>query len=379
MDEVVIDALRRILREYGLGILSDVRRVEALLRDHCPASRAEVNLMVIALKERVPQDLQTGWVNVGVLRPRLVGRLEESFCLPADVATKAVDGWMMALCGAGWLRLPTLLPSVSTASSVITSTSIRSANQAEYADGKLARSAGAISVNMIDGATCVWVPPGRFMMGGPIAKGRSNERPAHPVTITRGFRLYQHPVTNVQYERFMSTRSGVRFPEYWTDSRFNAPDQPVVGVDWDEAVAYAWWAGGRLPTEAEWEYAARGSKGMEYPWGNEEPDASRAVFGRSAGTEPVGGRLAGSSWCGARDMSGNVWEHCSDWYSASYYDSVRDGASDPVGPFSGSYHVVRGGAWSSSAGKLRASSRSCRALTTRTPVLGFRPVLFNAL
>ncbi|TPW02062.1 MAG: hypothetical protein FD129_3253, partial [bacterium] len=173
--------------------------------------------------------------------------------------------------------------------------------------------AGATGVNPIDGATWVWVPPGWFTMGSPPGTGNDDERPAHLSTMTQGLWLYQHPVTNEQYERYMSSRSGVKQPMYWTDPRFNAPKQPVVGVDWSEARGYCEWAGTRLPTEAEWEYAARGPEYRQYPWGDSAPSATLAVFdqdwekGRPA---EVGGRPRGASWCGAHDMAGNVWELC---------------------------------------------------------------------
>ena len=235
---------------------------------------------------------------------------------------------------------------------------------------------GASGVNSTDGAEWVWVPPGQFTMGSPLEKRRDKELPAHSVTITRGFRLYQHPVTNVQYKRYMHSRNGVKEPRYWSDSRFNTPNQPVVGVSWAEAVAYAQWAGARLPTEAEWEYAARGTDGREYPWGNTAPDASRAVFNEQ-GTKPIGGRPAGASWCGACDMSGNVWEWCSDWWSNNYR-SVKSVPPDPAGPPAGSYRVVRGGSWRSIPDNLSAAYRSRHSPALRYHPLGFRLVLLEA-
>ena len=206
----------------------------------------------------------------------------------------------------------------------------------------------------------MWVPPGQFTMGSPPGKGSDDERPAHPVTITRGFRFYQHPVTNEQYKRYMSSRNRVNQPRYWTDPRFNAPKQPVVGVNWNEARAYCEWAGARLPTEAEWEYAARGSENRQYPWGGFALSASLAVFGQdwlSGRPAEVGGRPQGASWCGAHDMAGNVGEWCSDWYSDNYYDSVKNGVSDPTGPSKRDFPVVRGGSWDLNPDDLRAAYR----------------------
>ena len=242
---------------------------------------------------------------------------------------------------------------------------------------RAALTAGSTGENAIDGAKWVWVPPGRFTMGSLPGKGHDDERPAHPVTISRGFRMYRHPVTNAQYKCYMRSRNGVKKPEYWSDSRFNAPNQPVVGVDWNSAWAYCEWAEARLPTEAEWEYAARGSDNRQYPWGDGAPDATLAVFGQARDTgspEEVGGRPQGVSWCGAHDMAGNVWEWCSDWYSESYYESVKNGESDPTGPSKGNYHVVRGGSWNLNPGILRAAFRRDSRFGEALNNLGFRPV-----
>ena len=417
MDEVVIGALQRILRDGGVEILGDARRLEALLRDHCPNSRAEVNLAVVALKERVPQDLRSDGGNAGILRARLVRRLEESYFLPTEAAARAVDGWATVLSDVGWLEWPVVAPPAQVSPQPARVTPVPQPPPAPLPginDNRTRRShrvtpvpqpppaptpapaqpraqaaipaapraaavltVGATGVNPIDGATWVWVPPGRFTMGSPPGQGRNNERPAHSVTITRGFRLYQHPVTNEQYKRYMSSRSGVKQPSYWTDSRFNAPKQPVVGVDWNEARAYCEWAGARLPTEAEWEYAARGSENRQYPWGDAAPSANLAVFEQDVSSgrpADVDGRPGGACWCGAHDMAGNVLEWCSDSYSSNCYDSVKNGVSDPTGPSKGDYPVVRGGSWNDDPGCLRAAYRYGYRIVYGYYALGFRPV-----
>lgn len=219
-------------------------------------------------------------------------------------------------------------------------------------------------------------------MGSPPGKGHDDERPAHLVTISRGLRVYQCPVTNAQYDRYRRSRKGVKQPEFWTNSRFNAPHQPVVGVNWDEAVEYARWAGGRLPTDAEWEYVARGPDGREYPWGNIAPDTSRAVWGRDwekGKPDAIGCHSAGVNWCGAHDMSGNVWEWCSDWYSARYYGDVESGCADPMGPSQGEFRAVHGGSWNRGPDNLRAAARCYSSPTSRYFDLGFRLVLPQAL
>ena len=205
--------------------------------------------------------------------------------------------------------------------------------------------AGDIRVNPKDGAKMVYVPPGEFLMGS--NDGLDHEKPPHRVRLTKGYWLYQTEVTNAMYGKFVAA-TGHRKPYYWANALVNALQQPVVGVSWHDAVAYCKWASVRLPTEAEWEYAAAGSDGRKYPWGNEAPDQTRAVFGggdvdRAA---PVGGLPKGASPFGALDMAGNVYEWCADWYDVGYYG--QSPAADPRGPVDGTRRVRRGGGWGSS-------------------------------
>lgn len=198
-----------------------------------------------------------------------------------------------------------------------------------------------------DGGTYVWVPPGEFMMGTPegAKDGYGNERPQHKVGITKGFWLSKHEVTNAQYARFCKA-TGRTFPK---DSNQD-DDHPVVWVTWEDAVAYCGHYGLRLPTEAEWEYAARGSNGNRFPWGDGwDPkkccngwNRGATDWGRKPGTFPVGSIPTGDSWCCVADMAGNVWEWCADRYKCDYYAESPD--SDPTGPGTGDTLVLRGGA-----------------------------------
>jgi formylglycine-generating enzyme required for sulfatase activity len=205
----------------------------------------------------------------------------------------------------------------------------------------------------------VYVPAGKFLMGR--VDGREHEKPQHEVVIAAPFWFDLTPVTNAMYAEFIR-EGGYTIDEYWTkmglkwlrrtrtngpsdDSGFTNPQQPRVGVTWFEADAYCRWRGGRLPTEAEWEWAARGPENRIYPWGNKfEPDYV-IYTGNSAGksaTVAKNIRTAGASWVGALDMSGNVWEWLSTLYRPYPYraDDGRENIVDDKAD-----RVMRGGSW----------------------------------
>ena len=144
--------------------------------------------------------------------------------------------------------------------------------------------------------------------------GDGDEKPVHQVVLSKGYWLSRYQVTNDDYRRFLEAKSGsVKPPGYWDDRRFNQPKQPVVGVSWYDAVAYCEWAGFRLPTEAEWEYACRAGSQSEYCFGSDESQLGEyAWYGRNSSgqTHPIGSRRP-NGW-GLYDMHGNVWEWCPD-------------------------------------------------------------------
>lgn len=183
-----------------------------------------------------------------------------------------------------------------------------------------------------DGVAMVLVPAGCFMMGS--EKGYDEEKPVHQVCFEEPFWIDKTEVTNGQFAQFNGQAVSV---SYWTGA-----DRPREQITWTEAQAFCESRGARLPTEAEWEYAARGPDGLVYPWGNEW-DGSRVVWNRSSseGTASVGSLPAGASWVGALDLSGNVWEWVADWYGP-----YPEGSQvNPTGPASGEYRVLRGGSW----------------------------------
>jgi formylglycine-generating enzyme required for sulfatase activity len=158
-------------------------------------------------------------------------------------------------------------------------------------------------------------------------------------------------------------------PEDWqTQKQF--PNRPVTRVSWFEAAAYCAWAGGRLPTEAEWERAARGPQGSRYSWGKEPPlDASRANYGGAIGhVTPVGLFPKGNTSEGLCDMLGNVWEWCGDWFGP--YGTEH--SQNPLGPKEGEYRILRGGSWIVDPRNVRVSFRIWFEPSYRVDVNGFR-------
>jgi formylglycine-generating enzyme required for sulfatase activity len=214
-------------------------------------------------------------------------------------------------------------------------------------------SRGQVRENPKDGLQYVWIPPGTFMMGCSPGDSAclSDEKPAHQVTLTKGFWIGQTEVTVGAYKRFV-VASGRQMPPA---SRFNVDwaneKMPVVNVTWDEARAYCLWAGGRLPTEAEWEYAARGGS-TEARYGNLD---EVAWYNKNSGHQPHEVAQKPANGLGLFDVLGNVEEWVSDWYEGAYYRNSP--SQDPSGPASGKYHILRGVSWVTSSISSRVSFR----------------------
>ncbi len=210
------------------------------------------------------------------------------------------------------------------------------------------------------GITLVRVPGGSFMMGS--EDGADDETPVHRVHVS-GFWIGKTEVTVAQWRRVMGSVPGNQ----------QGDDHPVVNVSWNDCQEFCEKVGLELPTEAQWEYAARGPEAHRYPWGDTW-DEDRLCWRENRGpgnrTFPVGSFPSGASWCGALDMSGNVWEWCADWYDSDYYGSSP--TTDPTGPSSGDKRVLRGGSWYSNAGNCRGADRGSNARDNARLNYGFR-------
>jgi len=208
----------------------------------------------------------------------------------------------------------------------------------------------------------VSIPSGNFTMGSDDSDpdARADEKPQHTVYLF-GYSISKYEITQAQYKKFIDATGHVAPTGDW-DSVSKA-NYPVTYVNWDDAKAFCEWTGGRLPTEAEWEKAARGTDGRKYPWGNDNPTCELLNFNNCrGGTTSIGGYASNASPYGVMDMAGNVWEWCSDWYDEKYYSSSP--SSNPQGSANGSNRIIRGGSWHDADINVRCSCRSYGTLSS---------------
>ncbi len=238
-------------------------------------------------------------------------------------------------------------------------------------DTTVSDSAAAVSDTIIiPPDTMALIPGGEYSIG--YNKGMLDQRPLHKVKL-RSFYIDVHEVTNAQYRDFLEA-TGHREPLFWDDTTFNKPYLPVTGVSWKDASAYCAWAGKRLPSEAEWEVAARGGlEGEDYPWkGSLKEELANYHHNPDTipqGIKPVGQYLANGF--GLYDMAGNVWEWTADYYSATFY-SDSAALENPRGPSRGSARVIRGGSWNYGREFQKVYYRNRASPVLRLSYLGFR-------
>lgn len=235
-----------------------------------------------------------------------------------------------------------------------------------------------------DGMPMVLIPGGPFTMGS--NDGLPNERPEHQVTLDP-YLIDQYEVTMSAYQKFLE---GAKYdsPSTWDDeAAMTVGDRPAIGMNWEGAVAYCKWAGKRLPTEAEWEKAARGTDGRRFPWGQMQPFVDIANYNRGVWVSeavtlvPVGAGLegmsvrhglkeGGKSPYGLSHMAGNAAEWVADWYDREYYPKSSD--KNPTGPTTGEKKVIRGGSWADLPAAIRVTARFSAEPEFQDRTVGFR-------
>lgn len=396
-------------RELNPELPENVERVimRALAKD--PADRfATVAEMVQALQVAIPESgifpqIKAGVRTLPLAAPEVRAQLRRNHSLAlaaaAGVVLLAIFGGFFALLNSGrslaaaptataslepptlTARPPTAAPTrepTATAAPTAAPTAAATATLAVVASRPPNPDAPPIDVSAVDGMRLRFVPAGPFTMGSDRndANALAFEWPQRTVTLD-AFWIDETEVTNAQYALCVqagrcippiSLRSATR------ESYFSNPDYanfPALYVNWTEARDYCAWVGRRLPTEAEWEKAARGLDGALYPWGNSPPSPARANFNRARGdTLAVGSYPESASPFGALDMAGNVYEWVQDWHLGAYYGEAPD--VNPLGPATGTARALRGGAWNSEAREIRAASRYSYGPTRREGFIGFR-------
>lgn len=343
MKDIVRLKLIEIVTQYGQIVIENPRKVEGLLRDFCGDHKREIHGLMDAMRERVPLDLRAAGrgTPAAILLANLTRRLLDSRPMAEDMAHWAVESWAIAL-GVipldGGSETNTVRPHpVQTVQPALTPTLNR----------------GGIDPEMVQ------IPAGEFWMGSRDEDKNALDwdKPYHKVYLDE-YWIGKKPVTVAEFGQFVERRGYCTLAEKrdcefaWQKLRSKGnildgkEDYPVTLISWGDAMAYCQWlsqVSGRrygLPSEAQWEKAARGVDGRIYPWGNEAPDKSRCndPFGDMT---PVGKfSPAGDSTYGCVDMLGNARQWCADWWSETYYrvSPVRN----PVGPASGDRHSIRG-------------------------------------
>jgi len=305
---------------------------------------------------------------------------------------------LVILVAIGVALAPRLLEVISTTPKTVTAPPTREPTRKPAPDTTSvpieppALSTGGTWIRPADGMVMVYVQAGEFQMGsddndvnyalllcsedrGDCDRERfEDEQPVHTVALG-GFWIDQTEVTNAQYRGCVeagdceppSSRTSSTRDEYYGNSDYD--DYPVIWVSWYQARTFCEWAGARLPTEAEWEYAARGPDGLVYPWGDRPPNDTLASCCDYVGdTTRVSSYPGGASWCGALDMAGNVWEWMADWYGS--YPSERQ--VNPTGPSSGEVRVLRGGSWRGDLNHARCAHRGIPTPGNWIDLVGFR-------
>ncbi len=381
--------LIEIVKTYGIKILDEPRKVEGLLRDFCGDCKKEIFSIVSALKEGVGNDLinSSKSKTVKIAIGRLSSKMQSDLGMTEEVAIWSVESIAIALGvmsekDATGIRKPQVEQKASDTKTGVT-----------YRQDSIGS-----EIKTPNGDELIYVEGGIFVMGDTWGDGFYNEKPTHKVELTYDFCVGKYPVTFEEYDRYCRESGATKpYDEGWGRGR-----RPVIYVSWNNAIEYCNWLsekeglpiayygdgslldenrrkteditkvkGYRLLSEAEWEYTARGGKkSMGYKYsGSNSPD-SVAWYASNSGskTHEVGQKKRNE--LGLYDMSGNVWEWCSDWWDISYYS--KSPTTNPYNSTAGSGRVTRGGSWFSIAAGVRVAIRDSYSPTRTYNYIGFR-------
>ena len=303
----------------------------------------------------------------------LTGSLFEPTPDPAAAATQTAQEALMISIEQTLTAIPTITPAIMAEGTPIsaelpefTATAIPAPNSSE-----------GETLNPLDGMRLIYIPAGEFLMGSSKYDRdlETNEVPQHSVTLD-AYWISRTQVTNAMYNQCVAAGACVYSASHEINPRYLDPaysDHPVVYVTWQSAVNYCTWSGGRLPTEAEWEKAARGTDGQKFPWGNDSAAAELANAGNVIGdTTPTGQYPDGASPYGVLDMGGNVREWVWDWYDPYYYQYALE--NNPAGPAEGEKKVLKGASFSDIYRFTRPANRLAHDPTSPGANRGFRCV-----
>jgi len=384
MHDLPRKVLCELLAKHGSSLCADPRRCEALLRDYCGRHKREIFVLISALKERVVAELEHATPPLTLLMASLAKRLHANLGLAEEFAWWAVESWALAL---GVIDHPLEMPGATPESAMPPSRRTDRPNLPAVEDihGWLPnhlqalqrQTAEALGLSVVfrdrlqaggEGPELVVIPAGRFLMGSPLGEpGRRKDERQHQIVMAHPFFLGRYAVTFAEYDRF-ARATGRTLP---ADQGWGREQRPVIDISWEDALAYTAWLSAqtgqryRLPTEAEWEYAARAGNRAPFPTGKTLPPGQAHYGGKR--TVAVG-QYPANTW-GLYDMQGNVWEWTGSVYDAAYRggeqrltDSITDQRP----------RVLRGGSWRNQPLWLRAAFRAWLNPDTHNHDSGFR-------
>jgi formylglycine-generating enzyme required for sulfatase activity len=369
MNDKARQILKQLLDQHGRDLVNQQGRVKGFLEDLCAGNKRDTRLLLAVVQNGMAKELlQDGGTNLPILIPRMAGQLHDDYGFEPQLAKWAVESWALAL---GY-RVPQVVTPP-----VIPPGGGEEGGRQEQAGKHQEQSStqpkhGEAWTEPYTGMEFVWVPGGVFEMGDVFGDGLEREKPMHTVELD-GFWLGRYPVTQAQWMKVMGNNPSyfrepnitfsINNPQFLPPSpgRQSQPNNPVECVSWHDAQEFISKLNSRskdslfcLPTEAQWEYAARSGGKRELYAGGNDIDRVAWYFDNSGGkTHPVGQKAPNG--LGIYDMTGNVWEWCHDWFDENYY--ARSPRSNPSGPSGGSSRVLRGGSWLFNARNCRTAIR----------------------